>query len=74
MRERPTTSSTAQLKDRAALQQRIVELEAELKRLGDELADRERRFAASRFECATARTTITHLQTQLDAKKASGAK
>jgi chromosome segregation ATPase len=65
---------TVQLKDRAALQQRIVELEAELKRLGDELADRERRFAASRFECATARTTITHLQAQLDAKKAAGAK
>jgi chromosome segregation ATPase len=64
---------SAQLKDRASLQQRIVELEVELKRLGDEIADRERRLAASRFECATARTAIAHLQSQLDAKKGASA-
>lgn len=56
---------SSELQDREALQQRIVKLEAEVKRLGNEIADRERRLAASRFECATARTTITHLQTQL---------
>jgi chromosome segregation ATPase len=61
---------TAQLTDQTRLQQRIFELETEVRRLGDEIADRERRLAASRFECATARTTITHLQAQLDAKKA----
>jgi chromosome segregation ATPase len=64
---------TGELKDRALLQQRIAQLEAEVKRLGDEIADRERRLAASRFECATARTTIAHLQSQLDAKKAANA-
>ena len=61
---------TAQLTDQTRLQQRVFELEGEVRRLGDEIADRERRLAASRFECATARTTITHLQAQLDAKKA----
>jgi len=60
---------SGELKDQTSLQQRIVELETEVKRLGDEIADRERRLAASRFECATARTTVTHLQAQLDAKK-----
>jgi chromosome segregation ATPase len=64
---------SGELKDQAALQQRIAELEAEVKRLGEEIADRERRLAASRFECATARTAITHLQSQLDAKKSVGA-
>jgi len=49
------------------LQQRIVELETEVKRLGEEIADRERRLATSRFECATARTTIAHLQSQIEA-------
>ena len=67
---------SVELKDRAALQRRIGELEAEVKRLGDDIADRERRLAASRFECATARTTIAHLQSQLGTKKdaAAGAK
>jgi chromosome segregation ATPase len=61
---------TTQLTDQTRLQQRVFELEGEVRRLSDEIADRERRLAASRFECATARTTITHLQAQLDAKKA----
>jgi len=61
---------TAQLTDQTRLQQRVFELEGEVRRLSDEIADRERRLAASRFECATARTTITHLRAQLDAKKA----
>jgi chromosome segregation ATPase len=51
------------------LQQRIDELEAECKRLGEEIAERERRLAAKSFECATARTTVTHLQAQLDQAK-----
>jgi chromosome segregation ATPase len=57
---------TAELTDQQALRQRIAHLEAEVKRLSEEVADRERRLAASRFECATARTTITHLQAQLE--------
>jgi len=61
---------TLQIADQAGLQRRIFELEGEVRRLGDEIADRERRLAASRFECATARTTVAHLQAQLDAKKA----
>jgi len=66
---------SVELQGRVALQHRIVELEAQVKRLGDEIADRERRLAASRFECATARTTITHLQAQLGKPKVvSGAK
>jgi chromosome segregation ATPase len=75
-RARETNDRLAvELQDREALQQRIVRLEVEVKRLGDEIADRERRLAASRFECATARTTITHLQAQLGKPKAaSGAK
>jgi chromosome segregation ATPase len=64
---------SGELKDQATLQRRIAELEAEVKRLGEEIADRERRLAASRFECATARTTIAHLQSQLDAKKSASA-
>lgn len=60
---------SGELKDQAALQRRITELEAEVKRLGEQIADRERRLAASRFECATARTKLTHLQSQLDATK-----
>lgn len=56
----------SELMDQQALRKRIAELEAEVKRLGEEIADRERRLAASRFECATARTTITHLQAQLE--------
>jgi chromosome segregation ATPase len=66
---------TADLANQKVLQQRIVQLEAEVKRLGEEIADRERRLAASRFECATARTTITHLQAQLERNgAAAGAK
>jgi len=64
---------SGELKDQTTLQRRIAELEAEVKRLGEEIADRERRLAASRFECATARTTIAHLQSQLDAKKGASA-
>lgn len=64
---------SGELKDQAKLQRRIAELEAEVKRLGEEIADRERRLAASRFECATARTTIAHLQSQLDPKKGANA-
>ncbi len=60
-----------ELSDQAALQRRIAELEAELKRLGEEIAERERRLAASRFECATARTTIAHLQSRLGVKDAA---
>jgi hypothetical protein len=30
-----------------------------------ELADRDRRLAASRFECANARTTVAYLQAEL---------
>ncbi len=62
---------SSELQDRAALQQRIVQLEAEVKRLGEEIADRERRLATSRFECATARTTIAHLQSQIEGQKGS---
>lgn len=62
---------SGELQDQAALQQRIVQLEAEVKRLGEEIADRERRLATSRFECATARTTIAHLQSQLEGQKGS---
>jgi chromosome segregation ATPase len=57
---------TAELTDQQILRQRITQLEADVKHLSDEIADRERRLAASRFECATARTTITHLQAQLE--------
>ena len=56
----------AELTDQTILKQRIAHLEAEVQRLNGEIADRERRLAASRFECATARTTITHLQAQLE--------
>ncbi len=65
---------SGQLKDQTVLQQRITTLEAEVKRLGDEIADRERRLAASRFECASARTAVAHLQSQLDAKKSASAR
>lgn len=69
-RARETNDRLAgELRDKAALQQRIDELEAEVKRLGDEIADRERRLATSRFECATARTTIAHLQAQIEGQK-----
>ena len=64
---------SGEVRDKAALQQRIVELEAEVKRLGEEIADRERRLATSRFECATARTTIAHLQSQIEAQKGATA-
>ncbi len=60
-----------QLTDQTALRRRIATLEAELKRLGQEIAERERRLAASRFECATARTTIAHLQSRLGVKDAA---
>ena len=75
-RARETNDRLAgELRDKASLQQRIVELEAEVKRLGDEIADRERRLATSRFECATARTTIAHLQAQIEGQKGTaGAK
>ena len=53
---------------------RITALEAEIARLNNEIADRERRLATSRFECATARTTITHLQAQLERAAPAGAK
>jgi len=62
------------LLEQRVLQARIAELEAEVTRLGTEIADRERRLAASRFECATARTTITHLQAQLERAAPAGAK
>ena len=69
-RARETNDRLAgELRDSVALQQRIDGLEAEVKRLGDEIADRERRLATSRFECATARTTIAHLQAQIGRKK-----
>ena len=64
---------SGELQDQDALQQRIVQLEADVKRLGEEIADRERRLATSRFECATARTTITHLQAQLEGQKGTTA-
>jgi chromosome segregation ATPase len=57
---------TAGVHDQTALQQRINQLEADVKRLTEELSDSERRLAASRFECATARTTIAHLQGRLE--------
>jgi chromosome segregation ATPase len=44
---------------------RIGELEAEVANLKAELADRDRRLAASRFECANARTTVAYLQAEL---------
>ena len=64
---------SGEVRDKASLQQRIVELEAEVKRLGDEIADRERRLATSRFECATARTTIAHLQAQIEGQRGTAA-
>jgi len=64
---------SGELQDKAALQQRIVQLEADVKRLGEEIADRERRLATSRFECATARTTIAHLKAQIPGQKATAA-
>jgi chromosome segregation ATPase len=63
-----------ELADQQALKARIAALEAEIARLNNEIADRERRLAASRFECATARTTITHLQAQLERAAPAGAK
>jgi chromosome segregation ATPase len=59
--------------DQQTLQARVTALETEIARLGNEIADRERRLAASRFECATARTTITHLQAQLERAATAGA-
>jgi len=44
---------------------RISELEAEVLGLRQELAERDRRLAASRFECANARTTVAYLQAEL---------
>ncbi len=55
---------TAGMHDQTGLQQRINQLEADVKRLREELSDSERRLAASRFECATARTTIAHLKSK----------
>ena len=63
-----------ELADQQALKARITALEAEIARLNNEIADRERRLATSRFECATARTTITHLQAQLERAAPAGAK
>ncbi len=60
---------TAGVHNATGLQQRINQLEADVQRLTDELADSERRLAASRFECATARTTIAHLQGRLGVGK-----
>ncbi len=45
---------------------RISELEAEIARLKEAVADRDRRLAASRFECANARTTLAHLKAELE--------
>ena len=45
---------------------RISELEREVVRLKEELADRDRRLAASRFECANARTTVAHLRAEIE--------
>jgi chromosome segregation ATPase len=56
----------SELTDQQLLLARIAHLDAVVQRLNVEIADRERRLAASRFECATARTTITHLQAQLE--------
>jgi peptidoglycan hydrolase CwlO-like protein len=44
---------------------RIQALEAEIAKLRGELADRDRRLAQSRFECANARTTVAYLQAEL---------
>ena len=44
---------------------RIHALEAEVAKLRADLAERDRRLAASRFECATARTTVAYLQAEL---------
>jgi septal ring factor EnvC (AmiA/AmiB activator) len=63
-----------ELADQQALKARIASLEAEIARLNNEIADRERRLATSRFECATARTTITHLQAQLERTTPSATK
>jgi chromosome segregation ATPase len=49
-----------------ATRARIVELEREVARLKEELAERDRRLAASRFECANARTTLAHLKAELE--------
>jgi chromosome segregation ATPase len=51
--------------DAEAARRRIAVLEAELAKLRADLADRDRRLAASRFECANARTTVAYLQAEL---------
>ncbi len=60
--ERPTDRRAAG-SDRAAATHRRTRSRRETPRRRDRR--RERRLAASRFECATARTTIAHLQAQL---------
>jgi predicted nucleic acid-binding Zn-ribbon protein len=56
--------------DLDAAQRRIAELQEEVGRLRTELADRDRRLAASRFECANARTTVAYLQAELSRRGA----
>jgi len=51
--------------DLESQRRRIGELDAEVAHLKAELADRDRRLAASRFECANARTTVAYLQAEL---------
>lgn len=52
--------------DIGAARVRIAELEREIVRLKEELADRDRRLATSRFECANARTTVAHLRAEIE--------
>jgi len=53
-------------RDLEVAQRRIRELEAEVQSLRSELADRDRRLAASRFECSNARTAVAALQAELE--------